>query len=171
MKTFKNIVKTGYIVLFIFWMQLFSISNQTSAAQSCSLNTFYWTVSVDWIPTDDVIVTIKDITNNSSLSWVTSLSWLYLIETANFWTCANPWDEIEVRATFNTLTASSTITYAIQALTNVNLSLTWTWDITVPGISYIPISSPVIQSEVPSNIPLTITDNVGVTSVTFSESW
>ena len=43
-------------------------------------------------------------------------------------------------------------------------------DITPPTITYTAIANQYNQSAVPSNIPLTITDDVGVTSVTFSES-
>ncbi|MDD2565883.1 MAG: Ig-like domain-containing protein [Candidatus Gracilibacteria bacterium] len=57
-------------------------------------------------------------------------------------------------------TANVTITYTVIAdLDTIN-----------PVITYTPIADQFNQSSVPVNIPFTITDNVGVTSVVFSES-
>ncbi len=47
----------------------------------------------------------------------------------------------------------------------------WGWDITPPGISYIWLPAVMVQSEVPASLLLTVTDDVSIASVTFTESW
>ncbi|MFZ2190300.1 MAG: hypothetical protein WAV48_05965, partial [Candidatus Magasanikiibacteriota bacterium] len=94
------------------------------AAQGCSLNSFYGTVIVNGLPTDDVTVTLTDLTNGApALSTLTAGGGIYLIESANLATCASVGDHIQITASLNGSSVDAFVNYASQAITNVDLAL------------------------------------------------
>jgi len=112
------------------------------AAQGCALNSFYGTVTYNGIPTDGANVALTDTNGSQALTATTTAGGLYLIETANFNTCASAGDQIMLTATFNGSSISTTTQYVTQAATQVNLSITDTG--TVPTST--PTTTPVLTS-------------------------
>ena len=128
MRKLKKIIQAATLFALVAAQLAFPIAKapkEAQAAQNCSLNSFYGTVTYNGVATDGITVTLTDLTNAASaLTNVTSGGGMYLIESANLTACAAPGDQIQISATYSGVTATQTVAYAAQALTNVNLALT-----------------------------------------------
>ena len=82
MKKIKNVIITGITTVAILFAPFVSYSPGSAlAAQGCALNSFYGTVMVNGVATDNITVTLTDLTNNApALSTVTTGGGIYLIE-------------------------------------------------------------------------------------------
>lgn len=125
MKKIYKKIGIVFLMLSMFVLQSFAfIPKKVFAGQSCPLNSFYGTVTVNGTLTDNVAVTLTDVTNNApALTTTTSMGGFYSIESGNLATCASVGDQIKLDASFGGLSISVTTTYALQAMTNVNLQI------------------------------------------------
>lgn len=170
MKYLKNTIKISLLATILLAAQLIAPipkqADQALAAQNCSLNSFYGTVTYNGVAADGATVTLTDLTNGApALTTTTSNGGLYLIESGNLTVCASVGDQMQLTASFSGSSASITTAYVLQSTTLNNLAITSTLS-SAKNITAFNFATPAATGVITgTNIAITVPNGTAVTAL------